>query len=349
MNSKLEIRANIKFCFKTGKTATETFELIKKAHGEEAMSRPNVFKWFALFRDGREDLADNFRSGRPKTTRTAANIKKVADLLKNDRCLSVKMIEEITGIPKTIVHEILTEDLHKRKICSRFVPHKLTDDQQVARVKHCIDMKQSADLDPNVLRNLVTVDETWCFQYEPLTKRQSSEWIGDGEERPKKLRMQKSHVKTLLTVFFDSKGIIHKEFAPEGQTVTGEYYLEVLDRFYTRMRRVRPEYREQGCWRFLHDNAPAHKCRIVQEFLAKKGVVVLDHPPYSPDLAPADFWLFPKLKLAMKGHRYSSIRDIQTSVTEVLEGIPKNTFPGCFESFYKRFESCIRSRGEYFE
>jgi transposase len=61
-----------------------------------------------------------------------------------------------------------------------------------------------------------------------------------------------------------------------------------------------PSYREQGSWSSLHDNAPPHKSKIVRDFLARKGITVLDHPPYSPDLAPADFWSFQKVKLAMK-------------------------------------------------
>jgi hypothetical protein len=66
----------------------------------------------------------------------------------------------------------------------------------------------------------------------------------------------KSRVKTLLTVFFDSKGIIHQEFLPEGQTVNSDYYLGVLNRLWARILRIRPEYREQGSWLILHDSAP---------------------------------------------------------------------------------------------
>jgi hypothetical protein len=88
--------------------------------------------------------------------------------------------------------------------------------------------------------------------------------------------MQKSRVKTLLTVFFDSKGIFHKEFRPEGQTVNSDYYLG--NRLWARILRIRPEYREQCSWSLLHDNAPTHKSKIVRDFLARKGITVLDHP-----------------------------------------------------------------------
>ncbi|PNF22264.1 RING-box protein 1A [Cryptotermes secundus] len=69
-----------------------------------------------------------------------------------------------------------------------------------------------------------------------------------------------------------------------------------------------------GSWSLLHNNAPSHKSKIVCDFLARKGITVLDHPPYSPDLAPADFWLFPKVKLAMKGDCHDTIQDIPNRI-----------------------------------
>ncbi|CAK9820098.1 Mariner Mos1 transposase [Anthophora quadrimaculata] len=274
----MEQRANIKFCFKLGKSATDTFEMIQTVYGSEAMSRKNIFKWYARFRDGRESIEDDPRPGASSTDRVEENVHKVTEILRNDRCASTRLIEELTGIPKTTVQSILTENLGKKKICCRFVPHFLTDDQKDCRVEHCRDMKRSTARDPDFMSCIVTGDETWCFQYEPLTKRQSSEWKHPESPRPKKLRMQKSRVKTLLTVFIDSKGIIHKEFTPEGQMVNADYYLGVLSRLWAKIVRDRPEYRNQGTWCLLHDNAPTHKSKIVCDFLAQKSIVVLQHP-----------------------------------------------------------------------
>jgi hypothetical protein len=69
------------------------------------------------------------------------------------------------------------------------------------------------------------------------------------------------------------------------------------------------------------------------EFLAKKSITKLDHPPYSPDLAPCDFWLSQKLKTALKGHRFSDIADIQGYVTTILQSIPEEEFQKCFEQW----------------
>ncbi|XP_054707033.1 protein GVQW3-like, partial [Uloborus diversus] len=188
---------------------------MKTVYGSEVLSRKNVFKWYARFRDGRDSLEDDPRPGHSLTVRNDENIEKVAETLRNDRCVSTRLIEEVTGTPKSTVHLILTENLGKRKVCARFVPHTLTDDQKHCRVEHCRDMQQAATRDPNFMANTVTGDETWCFKYEPLTKRQSAEWKSPEDAKQKNVRMEKSRIKTLLTVFFDSKGIIHKEFMPE--------------------------------------------------------------------------------------------------------------------------------------
>jgi hypothetical protein len=66
-------------------------------------------------------------------------------------------------------------------------------------------------------------DETWCFAYDPKTKQQSSEVVGETSPRLKKLKFQRSNIKTTLLNFFDSQDIIHKELIPEGKTVNAEF------------------------------------------------------------------------------------------------------------------------------
>ena len=91
--------------------------------------------------------------------------------------------------------------------------------------------------------------------------------------------------------------------APEGQTVTKEYHQQVFDQLRDAVRRKRPDLWTAKNWLLHHDNAPVHSSHLIQNFLAKHGIPVVRHPPYSPDMAPCDFWLFPKLKTPLKGSR----------------------------------------------
>jgi hypothetical protein len=90
----LEQSANIKFCFKTGKTATETFQLIKQAYGDNALSRTGVSEWYTRFRDGRENPEDDECSGRPTAVRTPDTIEAVRELISTDRRMTLRMMEE---------------------------------------------------------------------------------------------------------------------------------------------------------------------------------------------------------------------------------------------------------------
>jgi hypothetical protein len=87
----------------------------------------------------------------------------------------------------------------------------------------------------------------------------------------------------------------------------------------------------------------------VREFLAKKSIMKLDHPPYSPDLAPCDFQLFPKLKTALKDRRFSDTADIQGHATTILQSIPEEEFQKCFEQWKHRLTKRTGAQGDYFE
>jgi hypothetical protein len=106
----MEQRANIKFCFKTGKTATETFQLIKLAYGDNALSRTWVFEWYARFLGGCENLEDDERSGRPTAVRTPDMIETVRDLIQTDRQITIHMMEEELKISRETIRKILMED-----------------------------------------------------------------------------------------------------------------------------------------------------------------------------------------------------------------------------------------------
>ncbi|GBN31099.1 hypothetical protein AVEN_48528-1 [Araneus ventricosus] len=92
-------------------------------------------------------------------------------------------------------------------------------------------------------------------------------------------------------VFFDYDSVIHYEFIPEGQTVNKELYMEILKRLRDAIRRKLPEKGATNDWFLLHDNAPPHRALIVKKYLARHSITTLEHPLYSPDLAPADFYL----------------------------------------------------------
>uniref|UniRef100_T1HI66 HTH_48 domain-containing protein n=1 Tax=Rhodnius prolixus TaxID=13249 RepID=T1HI66_RHOPR len=111
MERTLEQRYAIKFCIKLQKTAKETFDLLTQAFKDDCLSYSKVKKWHKSFKEGREEVADEARSGRPSTSRTDDKVTRVRDLLNKDRRMSVRLMSEQLNLPKTDVHRIVSEDL----------------------------------------------------------------------------------------------------------------------------------------------------------------------------------------------------------------------------------------------
>ena len=106
---------------------------------------------------------------------------------------------------------------------------------------------------------------------------------------------------------------------------------------------------ESGDWFLLHDNAPSHNATIFKQSLAQWKVTVLDHPPYSSDLTPTDYFLFPKVKSHLKGRLFDSFSDIQKAVTSTLNAIAKDDFYKGIQELYDRANPCVQLEGMYIE
>ena len=115
----IEQRINIKFCVKLGKLATETLKMLSNVYGDSSMSRTRVFEWHKRFMEGRKDVEDDPKSGRPCTSTTDTNIEKVQQLVCSDRRLTIRIIANKVGMDKKTVRTILVDTLGMRKVCAK--------------------------------------------------------------------------------------------------------------------------------------------------------------------------------------------------------------------------------------
>ncbi|XP_011263146.2 uncharacterized protein LOC105255530 [Camponotus floridanus] len=320
--------------------------MLQKAFGDHALSERNVYKWYKHFKEGRESVEDEERSGRPSTSTDEQHVKKIEELVLANRRMTVRDLADAVGISKGSANTILKDILGLKRVKSRLVPKNLNFFEKERRINICKEMLSDYQ---SVMKRIITGDETWIYAYDPKTTDQSSEYRAKGEAKPKRSRQSRSKIKIMLTAFIDYRGVVHSEFLPPGQTVNKEYYLSVMRRLREAIRKKRPELWANNSWFLHHDNAPSHTALVLRDFFAKNSIHIVPQPPYSPDLAPCDFWLFPKLKRPLRGNRFETIEEIQRESLRALKAIPEGDFNSCFEDWKIRWHKCIVSGGDYFE
>ena len=104
--------------------------------------------------------------------------------------------------------------------------------------------------------------------------------------------------------------------------------------FRKRFRWKRPALFKSGQWHFQQDNAPVYNSILVTDYLTQMGIKTVPQPPYCPDLAPCDFWLFPKLR----GCRYETIEEMKEAVTKVIDTLTQEDFDGAFQKLLERLQ-----------
>ncbi|UYV75109.1 FHDC1 [Cordylochernes scorpioides] len=206
--------------------------MLNKAFPKDAPKRTTVFEWHSRFKAGRISIEDDPRQGRPKFQRTDENVQKITDLIKENPRTTLLELEQDTGISKTTIGRIVTEDLKLKKTPAKFIPRFLTNEQKLCRLATCKDMMEMTRTDPEWKDKIITGDETWVYGYDPETKPQSTEWR---------------------------------------------------------------------------------------------------------DIAPNDFFLFPKLKAVLKGRHFDTRDDIIEKSPLALKSIPKEAYKNCFDNWEKRW------------
>ncbi|GBP82491.1 Histone-lysine N-methyltransferase SETMAR [Eumeta japonica] len=214
------------------------------------------------------------------------------------RCLA---FTEEMQIRKKRVGEIIHEHMNMKKISARWVPKMLTPFDKQRRLQTSKDFLEFVeDNIDEICDRIVTVDETWVRQYNPESKQESMQWTKKEERPPKKFKVQKSASKLMATIFWDSEVV---------QKRRGKLSRGVL---------------------FLQDNASVHTARVSRQALKDTGFSEIDHPPYSPDLVPSDYFLFSNLKKELRGRRFVDDNQMKMAVESHFEGI-----------FFGRFEGVI--------
>jgi histone-lysine N-methyltransferase SETMAR len=341
-NSPIIKRGIIWFSWKLGRTLTETHNEMVNAYGVDAPVLSTVHYWFSRFENGVEQFGDKHRDGRPKDHEAVDIVKKMMD---EDDYASARSIALATGRALGTILNVLHEDLGMKYFLKNWVPHTLSGEQKDARVKGAKTLL--AELQRVTSRGLayiVTEDESWFSHYNP----HQAKWARTRSEAGSRSRQKPTKEKTLVVVFWSFSGFFLVRALPSGSTFTSEYFVtSLLPDIESEISKTRPSLRLARTK--LHwDNARPHTSSTTRYALDSKGVILLQTPPYSPDLSPSDFFLFGYLKGLMKGVQFTGSDEIVERVSEILGELRKDQLLKVFEEWKHRLAWVVENGGEYY-
>ena len=148
---------------KMGISGKQIFAELSLTNKDTCPSLHTIWRWIAEIKKGCFELSKGKSPGRPVSTSAGPNIQKVKGLIEENCRLSYTELEAITGIPKSTVHEILRSHLDLKNVYSVWVPHKLSDNNQAARVPACKELKKlfNAKRMDFMASNYLVEDESW--------------------------------------------------------------------------------------------------------------------------------------------------------------------------------------------
>ncbi|KFD53536.1 hypothetical protein M513_05642 [Trichuris suis] len=190
------------------------------------------------------------------------------------------------------------------------------------------------------LRRIVTGDEVWLCHYDPESEQQSRQWKHVNSPRPKRARLEPRLGKILATIFWDAEGIVLIDYMEDGGTITSKYYANLL-------LQLREQIKEKRRGRLsrkvllLHDNAPAQRAKVALAAIQQCGFGQIDHPPYSPDLVPSDYFLFGNLKQHLRRTVFSDDNEPKSAVEDYFNSRDKNFFFNGLMNLKSPCEKCI--------
>jgi len=193
------------------------------------MSDGMVRKWVRKFNEGRENVHDEVRSGRPSLVNDDL-VHNVNERVHDDRCFTISDLSlHFPQISRTLLYDIVSSHLGYQKVCARWVPKMVTEEHKKQCVACALTFLMYYHKEGNgILSHIVTGDETWVSHITPESKQQSLHWKHTGSPKRKKFKQTISTRKIMCTVFWDTQGVLLVEFLPQGTTINSAVYCKTL-------------------------------------------------------------------------------------------------------------------------
>lgn len=332
MNESLvEKRSVASYLWKKEKRNKQIYQDMFEVYGDETPSIKTIQKWTKKMNDGDWSIFDRQRKGRPEKIDL---VEKIQDVLAYDPYSSTKKIAKKVGADPKTVKKVLIDKLRMRKVNFKWIPYVLSLEQKAKRIEIAKELFEFLhNCNEKKLRKVLTQDETWIYFSNPRNMM----WLEEGHEIPERPKKTIGSKKVMISVIWGVTGIISIVMLPIGQKFNRNFFEQNV------LGDLASKISTQGY--FLHmDNARPH---LVFKKLNELGIKRLDHPPYSPDVAPSDFFLFGYLKKLLEGEEFKDENELFEKVTEILNGIQKSVLRSVYNDWMNRLLLVQESGGKY--
>lgn len=336
-----EIRSVIHFFYLQSTPPAEVAKKLEEVYRNDAVSRSAVYYWYKEFDSGRTSIKTLPRAGRPPQQ---DYVEAVDRIIHEHPYSSARSIATQLSLSPMTVTKILKEDLHMKKRLRRWVPKILTIEQKQMRTS--ISLRMLRYLENLTLKQrhaIVTCDESWFY----LSYSHESKWCTEGEEPPISGKRLMNEEKVLIFTAFSISGIIMIHDLPENVTFNSTYMCDYILPQLTEIAQEVVRQKTKHCLVLHFDNAKPHTSKKTLNKINELGWRKLDHPPYSPDISPNDFFLYGYIKSKLVEYSPSSREELISAIKEICSEIPPKVWENVYMSWLRRLKAVHECGGEY--
>lgn len=325
---------------------SEIHSILTRSWPDDAPSLRRVQQIMKEIRDGvRQTFERSHGSGRRSSDLRNDNIALIAQEIAEDNNLTVVELANMFDLSESMTYRILTEDLERLWMHTRWIPHNITEDHRNQRVQCSRDMIDA--FQSRIAKaNLVTLDEKWFYCRKMLPRHVVGSWMVPDDNRRQTAVRSTMERKFLVIVAVSTRGTHFFQVLNRGETVDSVFYINFLQRMRTFYATLNPPLLMENI-RLIHDNARPHVARATQDYLNGTAVRVLKQPPYSPDCNLCDRYIFPRIEAIRGRNNFANKEELEQFLTEQMPLFTNQRMAKALAKMTEHLRLIVEQNGNY--
>lgn len=341
--SKMEQKRRIYELAEQGLNTQEIKNMLNEEFGKHAYSISSVYLYLKNYKLGTPLKA---QKGKPGPKPDEQLIIRITQILDAEPFATTRSIADKLHESKTTIWRYLVNEMNYTYKATNWVPHFLTDCQKEERIKQAESLSNILkQCHHESFRNILTGDESWFhFRYYP-----KGSWCLVNEESASFEKQTIQVKKMMFTIIWGVHDFYIVDVLPEGTTFNSSYFIEhILKPLSMKREVIWSQATKKLIWLHL-DNCRIHNSKSSNECFQGLGFKRTPHPPYSPDIAPSDFYLFGYIKERLKGCFFDTVEDLREKILMILREISEEKRKEVFLTWIRRCDWVVSHEGSYYK